>query len=216
MSATVSFSRRELRDLVASWLALGVAFALFFLGGGSAAASALTAGAVGPLVTALLVSLFTAGIGFLLHELGHKVVAVRYGQRAAFRADYGMLFLAIAAALAGFLFAAPGAVHHQGRITEREHGLIALAGPAVNLALAVCFLAVLVAGVAVGAPLAAGVGGLGVTVNLFLAAFNMLPVGALDGATVKSWSTPVWAVVFVVSVVLAVGAWLGGLGFGLL
>ena len=202
------FSSREVRDLAIAWLALGVAFSLLLepqlrnalsgqLGG-------LTPTAVG---TSLVVSLLTVGVGFLLHELAHKVVAVRFGQVAAFRADYRMLGFAIVGALVGFLFAAPGAVVHRGRITPKENGLIALAGPVTNLLLAVVFLVPFVAAILTGT------GGLlwelasrGLQINLLLAGFNMLPFGPLDGRKIRAWSTLVWAVVAVPSILLAVGA----------
>ncbi|QLG62315.1 zinc metalloprotease [Halorarum salinum] len=200
----LSFSAAERRDLLVAWLALGVAFALFFLGGGPALTNALSAGEVGALTSAFVVSLLTAGVAFLLHELAHKVVAVRFGQQAAFRADYGMLFLAVVSALAGFLFAAPGAVHHRGHITPRQHGLIALAGPATNVVLGALFLPLWVVGTRIGLGPLGLVGSYGVAVNFFLAAFNLIPFGPLDGATVRKWSTPIWLVSFLVSAVLAV------------
>jgi len=133
----IEFDRRELRDLVAAWAALAVAFTFFlapqeFLELGPAD--------LNDLVALFVVSVFTVGAAFLLHELAHKVVAVRFGQVAAFRADYGMLGVAIASGLAGFLFAAPGAVYHRGRITDRQNGLVAVAGPVTNLAIAAVFL----------------------------------------------------------------------------
>src|SRR6056297_698631 len=125
------FSTREVRDLLVAWLALGVAFGIFFAGGGPNVL------AFGPGMVVLLgVSLLTAGVAFLLHELAHKIVAVNYGQIAEFRADYNMLFLAVMSALLGFIFAAPGAVHHRGYLSAKEHGHIAIAGPAINLVLA--------------------------------------------------------------------------------
>lgn len=198
---TLTFSSRELRDLAVAWVALGVAFAIFFAGGGSRAVSMLAGEG---LVRPLLVSLVTAGLGFLLHELAHKVVAVRFDQIAEFRADYGMLFLAVMSALVGFLFAAPGAVHHRGRITEREHGLIALAGPVTNGLLALVFAPMYVAGVVVGSPLLSLIGGRGVAINLFLAAFNLIPFGSLDGRTVLDWSKVVFVVSFVPAAVVTV------------
>jgi len=189
----LTVGRRELRDLLLAWLALGLAFTFFH-----ERVTVTTIGAfLGSPVFALAfgVSLLTAGVGFLLHELAHKVVAVRFGQVAAFRADYGLLALAVLGGLAGFLFAAPGAVVHRGRLTRRQNGLIALAGPATNLALA----AVFVPFVLVGSDLAVR----GLTINLLLAGFNMLPVGPLDGRTVLSWSRPVYVAVAVPAVVLA-------------
>jgi Zn-dependent protease len=195
------FSSRELRDLGVAWLALGVAFAIFFERGGAGFVALLGEGG---LVSALVVSLLTAGLGFLIHELAHKVVAVRFGQIAEFRADYGMLFLAVVSAVAGFIFAAPGAVYHRGVLSDREHGLIALAGPAVNIVLAVVFVPVFVVGGLLGSDFLSLVGSRGLAINLFLAAFNMLPFGALDGRTVLDWSTLAFVAVFVPSVAVTV------------
>ncbi|WP_224336067.1 metalloprotease [Haloprofundus halobius] len=182
----LTFSGREVRDLVVAWLVLGVAFALFFAQGDPF--RLLEQG----LVSGLVVSLLTAGVGFLLHELGHKVVAVHYGQIAEFRADYSMLFLALLSAFLGFIFAAPGAVHHRGMLTERQHGLIALAGPAVNVVLALVFLPLALVVPAGG--FLAEMANLGVIINLFLAAFNMIPFGPLDGRKVFGWSKIVYVV----------------------
>jgi len=206
----IRFSQREIRDLAIAWLALGIAFTLLLerqivaaldFGG---AVTGLRAGAVGE---TLAVSLLTVGIGFLLHEIAHKVVAVRFGQVAAFRADYRMLGFAIVGALVGFLFAAPGAVVHRGRITARENGRIALAGPVTNLLLAVVFLVPYLAAEAVGAGgFVTALATRGLQINLLLAGFNMLPFGPLDGRKIRAWSTPVWAVVAVPAIVLGVGA----------
>jgi Zn-dependent protease len=195
------FSDRELRDLAVAWVALGVAFAVFFAGGGGGLLTLLSQGG---LVAAVVVSLLTAGIGFLLHELAHKVAAVRFGQVAEFRADYGMLFLAVMSALAGFIFAAPGAVYHRGVLSDREHGLIALAGPAANIGLSLLFLPILAVGSLVGSGFVELLGARGLAINLFLAAFNLIPFGALDGRTVLDWSTPVFVAAFVPSLVVAV------------
>ncbi len=194
------FTGRELRDLAIAWLALGVAFALF-LNRRELLAAVGTPGPETAIAVGLVLvrALITVGIGFLLHELAHKAVAVRFGQIAEFRADYGMLGLAIVAGLAGFLFAAPGAVYHQGRISARENGLIALAGPITNLALAALFLPLAFLGGYAG-----DVGNLGVLVNVLLAAFNMIPYGPLDGRKVIAWSKPVYAAVAAPTIGLAV------------
>jgi len=194
----IRFSGREVRDLLVAWGALGLAFTFFFEGPGIVRAPPAMA-------SALVLSLVTAGVGFLLHELAHKVTAIRFGQVAEFRADYGMLFLAVAGGLAGFLFAAPGAVYHRGRATRRENGLIALAGPLTNVALGLLFLPVLFAGPLVGA-FVVELGRLGVAVNFLLAGFNMIPFGPLDGATVKDWSLSAFLATGVPCFGLAIGA----------
>ena len=192
------FSARELRDLAVAWVALGVAFAVFLNRG---VLRAILAGSAPPeaALLALALALSTAGLGFLLHELAHKVVAVRFGQVAAFRAEYGLLFLTVVSAFAGFLFAAPGAVVHRGRITDRENGLVALAGPVTNLLLVALFLPLAVA----GPGLLGTVGTQGLFINLLLAGFNMIPFGPLDGRKVLAWSLPVYLLVAVPSIGLA-------------
>lgn len=198
----LSFSQKELRDLAAAWITLSVAFALLL--------HPPTAGRFvpGEFLRMIGLSVVTVGVGFLLHELAHKVVAVRFGQIAEFRADYQMLFLAIMSALIGFLFAAPGAVYHRGQITVRQNGLISLAGPLTNHGLAVLFFPLLFAHGTAGQ-----IGHMGVLINLFLAAFNMVPYGPLDGKSVLGWNKLVFVGVFVPSVIL-VGIFLLKFGIG--
>ena len=209
--AGLYFSGTELRDLLVAWLALGAAFTLFFVNGWAGIGQILAAGVLPP----LLVGLLTAGAAFLLHEVAHKVVAVHYDQVAEFRADNSMLFIAVMSSLLGFIFAAPGAVHHRGRLTPREHGHIALAGPVVNLLLTLVFLPALLIGPVVGSPVVTLIGSRGIAINVFLAAFNLIPYGPLDGKTVLSWSKPAWAGCFVFSASLTVWVvFIRGLGFG--
>jgi Zn-dependent protease len=195
----VNVSRRELRDLVAAWLLLGLAFALFRVPVSPTGMTDVLGSRF--FANEFVLSLATVGVAFLLHELAHKVVAVRFGQDAEFRADYGMLGLAVAGGLAGFLFAAPGAVHHRGYITPKENGLIALAGPLTNVALAAASFALL--------PVAPDIGSRGLFINVLLAGFNMIPFGPLDGATVLEWSPVAYALSAVVTVGPAVVWFLG-------
>jgi Zn-dependent protease len=208
---SLAFDGKELFDLVVAWLALGLAFTLFI-------ERSLVQGLqtdpttiqLGSLAGVFGLSLATVGVGFLLHELAHKVVAVRFGQVANFRADYGMLFLAIMGGVVGFLFAAPGAVYHRGRISVRENGLIAAAGPITNLVLAGAFLAIGVLGVREGMGFVSRLGSFGLTINLLLAGFNMIPWGPLDGRKVLDWGIVPYLAVAVPSVGLAALVFLGG------
>lgn len=202
--AGIRFSATEQRDLLIAWLALGVAFAIFFAGGGRGFLDALARGGIVAAAELVVISLATAGLGFLLHELGHKVTAIRFDHVAEFRADFSMLFLAIMSAMIGFIFAAPGAVYHRGHNpSEKENGIIAIAGPVVNILLGVSFIPLLAVGMATRIEIVSTIGRYGLVVNLFLAAFNMIPFGGLDGRTVMSWNPLVWAVLFIPSAILA-------------
>jgi Zn-dependent protease len=193
----IRFYPDELRDLGVAWLALGLAFAIFIQR--IPISPALLDVVTSPtFARVLLLSMLTVGVGFLLHELAHKIVAVRFDQVAAFRADYGMLALCIGAALANFLFAAPGAVHHRGRITKRQNGLVAIAGPVTNVALAALFLPLYFLDGFAGT-----VGAFGVFINTILAAFNMIPFGPLDGRKVKDWNLGIFGATFLGTVCLA-------------
>jgi len=201
----IRFYPDEIRDLFVAWAALGLAFSVFiFVSTGRAVFPDIAGAVSSPLFARVFAaSALTVGVGFLLHELAHKVVAVRFGQVASFKADYRMLALCIGAAFAGFLFAAPGAVYHRGRITQRQGGLVSVAGPLTNVVLVGVFLPLALLG-----GFAGQVGALGVLINAFLAAFNMLPFGPLDGKSVAAWSKPVFAAVFGGSALLAIGSFL--------
>jgi Zn-dependent protease len=189
----MNFSTKELLDLSVAWVILGAAFGILLAGGPQRLLAS------GVFVRPFVIGFATAGVGFLLHELGHKVVAIRFGQVAEFRADYNMLVLTLLSAMAGFLVAAPGAVHHRGRVTLREQGLIALAGPVTNLVLLVPFGLLWLS----SNGLAGALGGTGLFINALLAAFNMAPYGPLDGRTVLRWNKAVFVAVFVPSLAVA-------------
>lgn len=167
---------REVGDLVAAWIILGLAFANL-LGGFT--------------LEPVLVSLGTVGIGFLLHELMHRAVARNFGLGARFEANYPMLGLALVLSFMNFIFAAPGAVYTRGQRTGRQQMLISVAGPVTNIVLALVFLAV--PGV---------IGDYGFRINAWLALFNMIPVGGLDGESVLRYNKAVYFAVVAVAGVL--------------
>ena len=138
-------SRREEFDLFIAWIAISLAFAIIFLRDDT--------GRADPVVALLFlgISLFTVGIGFILHEMAHKFTAIKYGFWAEFRKDNTMLVVAVAlAALVGVVFAAPGATviyDTNGRgISREQNGKISVAGPIVNLVLCIPFAALLIYG----------------------------------------------------------------------
>ncbi|OIO64652.1 metalloprotease [Candidatus Woesearchaeota archaeon CG_4_10_14_0_2_um_filter_57_5] len=184
--------KQELRDLLVAWVVVSLAFAIAQVGFFSIFSTA------GFLI--ILAFALTVGIGFIGHELAHRVVARRYGCWAEFRADFQMLTLAIIMSFFGFVFAAPGAVYIHGNVDKRRHGHIAAAGPAANILLAALFLLLLQI---VPWP----VFWLGAYANAFLAVFNMLPFGPFDGAKVLRWGWLPYTGMMVASVILLVMAY---------
>jgi Zn-dependent protease len=190
-------ARNETLEFAKAWIGTALAFAILFSGGRIASPQ---------FITLLILAALTAGVGVILHEVAHRVVARHFGATAHFVANDGMLILSIAIAFAGFLFAAPGAVWHSGWLTKRQSGLVAAAGPVTNMVLAVIF-AVLFITLQNTAP-ALVVSGLrmGFLINALLGVFNMLPLGPIDGAKILNWNVSAFGVLF------AIGA---GIAFGL-
>lgn len=138
--------------------------------------------------------------GFVLHELGHKVLAQRYGHWAEFRGQFSGLFMSLAVAAGlGFLFAAPGAVMIWGRVTARENGLISLMGPGINFIIALLVIPFTFArDTEALLPMTMEVVAF---VNAILAIFNLLPILNLDGRKIWHWNKPV----YVLSMAMALG-----------
>ena len=184
----IKTSKIELIDITKAWLALSLAFAFVYAG------ASLMRGNIDRLFSQqflilFVVSLFTAGLGFLLHELSHKFVAQRYGCMAEFRAFDQMLYLAVGlAVLVGFIFAAPGAVMISGQITRKENGIISAAGPLVNYVLGMIFL-----GLSFVYPSWNLVWSTGLFINIWLGLFNMIPFGNFDGIKIFHWNKTIWA-----------------------
>lgn len=185
----IKTSNVELKDITKAWLALSLAFTFAFSGLSLINGSfSFTSFFSLKFLVLLLISAFTAGIGFLFHELGHKFSAQHYGCAAEFRAFDQMLILALGmAVLLGFIFAAPGAVMISGMVTRRENGIISAFGPLVNYFLALTFF-----GIGFLFPILVPLTAIGYQINLWLGLFNMLPFGNFDGAKIFRWNIGIW------------------------
>lgn len=184
----ISTSEIELKDLVKAWIAISVAFAILLSG------SIFSSDFYAKFVIASL----TVGTGFLLHELGHKVVAQRYKCFAEFRSFDMMLVLAIAMSFFGFILAAPGAVMISGKVNKSKNGVISAAGPIVNLILAAIFMALIFSPLP---KLFKDVSYYGFIINSWLALFNMLPFWLFDGFKVLKWNKMAYGLIAAVAVV---------------
>lgn len=179
-SAPQAYQRQnELVELLKAWGGTTLAFAILAMGG------------LG-IVKALLVMAFAAGLAIVLHELAHRAVARRFGTEAYFMANDLMLIVAVIMAFTGIVFAAPGAVWYTGYVTKRQGGLIAAAGPATNMALAVLSLLGLVVFNALRLRLPHEIAFYSFFINAMLGLFNMLPIGPIDGAKILDWDPKVF------------------------
>jgi Zn-dependent protease len=191
---------REIAHLVASLLVLTIAF---------------TYPSLSP--ERMIIVAFGVGTGFLLHELAHKFTAQRYGYAADYEASPMGLMLALGLSFitgGSFVFAAPGAVmirskkvvyspledrYWESLQSAKELAYISASGAVVNLVLAVSFFT---ASFLVPSGLAYAVLRTGAFINVFLAGFNMIPFGPLDGAKVWRYNPVLWAMIGIPSIIL--------------
>lgn len=193
----VGFTAREVRDIFISMTVIAVIFAYLFSGSN-----------INVLISLIPVTFLTVGVGFVLHELAHKFVAIRYGFHAEFKMWVEGLILAVITTMFGFVFAAPGAVYIQGDyITKEENGKISLAGPLTNIILALLFL--LLMQISSFSPLLIRIATLGFAVNSLFAFFNLIPISILDGTKVLRWNPIIWGITMVVALVLTVKSMFG-------
>lgn len=126
----------------------------------------------------------------LLHELGHKLIAISFGYEATFHAFYSndtTLFLGIVAIVMkilnfGFIFLVPGYVSVFGITNKLESGIIAFAGPFINLLLFLTALIILNSKKNKKRNMQFWI--LTKNINLFLFIFNLLPIPGFDGFSV--------------------------------
>ena len=200
----INTSDKEITDLLKAWIAISIAFAIALSGfyEQMIALSGKGVSFLGSFITTLMniiastnfynkfvIASLTVGIGFILHEMGHKIVAQRYGCFAEFRSFDNMLLMAIAMSFFGFIFAAPGAVMISGHVNKKKNGRISAAGPVVNLALALIFLALLYAQLPIFFKVLASYGFM---INSWLALFNMIPFWLFDGYKILKWNKLVY------------------------
>ncbi|MDR3075629.1 MAG: site-2 protease family protein [Candidatus Methanoplasma sp.] len=180
----ISFSRTEILHLTIAIVVLSMAFSIIMRGSRIVPDQTLNIAYIVGISVILVVC------SFLLHEMGHKFVAQRYKAWSEFRIYPVGLLMALLFSLAGFLFAAPGAVYIRGNIDREMNGKISLSGPGVNFS---------VAGAAILLCLVLDPGSLAFQIilmlaylNAFLGLFNMIPVPPFDGSKIVAWDIRVY------------------------
>ncbi|MEE9378806.1 MAG: hypothetical protein V3V33_12310 [Candidatus Lokiarchaeia archaeon] len=137
---------------------------------------------------------------FLFHEFGHRQVAKHFGFQTKFRLlTFGMaltvfsIVMGLSTINSGIpspTLALPGAVVVLGLDKiSRETGLCKAAGPTINLIYGIILL--LISFIIPIWPLNYFIGN-AASLNFLLGAFNMIPVGILDGQNILKWSKKVY------------------------
>lgn len=189
MRKQIYFSPKEIRHLaIAALLVMGVGLSYGISG-------------FAQMNSTIMLVVFTVilAVSFFVHEIAHKITAQRRGLWAEFRLTmWGALLTLIFMVLPViFKIISPGAVMIAGPAQRDEIAKISIAGPITNIALALILLSV-----AFVPSTYSFIFFLGAFLNAWIALFNLIPIGILDGFKVFSWDKKSWALAFTTSLAL--------------
>jgi Zn-dependent protease len=205
------FTFNEVRDLIVSFIIISLAFSIIYSGQNVDLVSYLL-----PMV------MIGVGLGFILHEIAHKLVSMHYKYWAEYKLWMPGLIIALVGSLVGFIFAAPGAVYIYGNyMSDRENGIISLAGPVTNIFLGLIFL---ILAILFSTPTGVEFVNnqslfeaiiitctLGFSINGWLAVFNLIPFSILDGAKIFRWDPIIWLVTIAIGGIMVYISFTGGI-----
>jgi Zn-dependent protease len=186
----VSSSPKELKHIiVAALLVIGIGFSIGLYAFPS----------WGWAIMSVFAVIMTAS--FLTHEIAHKITAQKNGLWAEFRLTTWGAVLTLVCVFLPFKMISPGAMMIAGTPNGNEIVKISLAGPITNI----IFSSVLL-GLAFALPSSAYIGMLffAAYINAFMAIFNLIPFGILDGYKIFSFNKKIWALAFTASLVLTI------------
>ncbi|RJS90902.1 hypothetical protein CW705_05015 [Candidatus Bathyarchaeota archaeon] len=147
-------------------------------------------------------SSFIFMIVFLSHELAHKASAKHFGLWAEFRLSLLGAALTVLSILSPLIkIISPGAVMISGVADRKTVGKIAFAGPLTNIILAAFLYLV---ALQIHVPLLSVIFSWGAALSIWMATFNLIPIGIFDGAKVLWWNKIVWLTSFLISAALSI------------
>jgi Zn-dependent protease len=202
----IIFSQKEVKHItIAALLVIGIGFSIGLYGN--------LFGGFFPAWTWDVMAVFAVVMtsSFLVHELAHKVIAQKKGLWAEFRLTTWGAILTFASIFLPFRMIAPGAMMIGGSIPSGEDILkISLAGPITNIIFSSALLGLaftlMPSTFAIMLFLAA-------YINAFMAVFNLIPFGILDGYKIFNFNKKIWALAFTVSAALTILTYLQTFGY---
>lgn len=177
------FSTKELQHLtIGAFLVMGVGLSYFLT--------------IGSDLLSLSILSIAFMLSFLLHELAHKFSAQYFNLWAEFRLTLQGALITLISIFLPFKIIAPGAVMIAGSGTKEIVGKTSIAGPVTNIILSM--LCIIIAAVGPGLFLIIAF------INAFLAVFNLIPFGIMDGLKVFRWNKIFWGTAFTAAAALTV------------
>ena len=190
----LKFSQAELQQIGISILVLTFAFAF-------ALAPNPPLAFLSSVVTNIPIAFLTIITAFFCHELAHKYMGQKFGYWSEFRMfPMGLLLALFLGIFTGFVFAAPGAVQIFGQPTDNETGKISAAGPIINIIISCIFGGIWFISTSFIAQISFFIA----YINAFLALFNLIPLGPLDGWKIISWKKNIWLLLLMTSIGLII------------
>ena len=191
------FTKREAADLMIALIMLSFCFAI-----------STVKIDIHRILSLLPIVIIGVSAGTVLHEVGHKFMAMRYGYQSEFKLWPIGLLIGFATAFFGFVFAVPGTANLDSEdLSDEMNGKIKIAGPLTNIVLAILF--ILIAALIYPFSLHSQtihliylICTVGFSVNSFLATFNLIPIYSFDGTAVLKWSIGFWIIAFAIAVIM--------------
>jgi Zn-dependent protease len=188
----IKFSKQEIVHILIAMAVLTIAFSFSFV-------TYPPFSHFNEVLTYLPLSFIAIATAFFCHEMAHKYVGQKFGYWSEFRMyPQGLLLALLLGIFTGFVFAAPGAVQIFGNPNKDEMGKISIAGPSMNLILGLIFFGIWLLSDGIIHSISYYVS----YINVFLALFNLIPFGPLDGLKIFRWKKGVWGLLIGLDIVL--------------
>jgi Zn-dependent protease len=198
----IRWSQKEAKHIgIAAALVLGIGFSMALYGN--------EFGGFWPKWTWDVMAAFALAMmaSFLVHEIAHKIYAQKAGMWAEFRLTTWGAILTLVSVFLPFKMIAPGAMMIGGNAPSGKDMIkISVAGVITNMIFATVFLSLGFVLLPITSVSLAYVAMLffAAYINAFMALFNLIPFGVLDGYKLFVLNKKIWAAAFTPAVILTV------------